>query len=204
MDTRVKFCAAVLTLLLLAAATYAASTAPLAGEWNIRPSGTAASNGELVFRMTPGDTNQDPVEVTVFVRAGSSDVAVARDIRQALSNQLRRDRFDVTLGVGANVLVSDPRGQPNFSLELLDSNIDELRVAVQPVEPAASPTVPAQAEPAATPSPRTPASPGDAMPPPGTPTPGTPTPGSETVPAPDAAGQPANSPPATIPPQPPR
>lgn len=197
MDTRVKFCAALLSLLLLAAATYAASTAPLAGEWNIRPSGTAASNGELVFRMTPGDTNQDPVEVTVFVRAGSSDVAVARDIRQALSNQLRRDRFDVTLGVGANVLVSDPRGQPNFSLELLDSNIDELRVAVQPVEPAASPTVPAQAEPAVTPAPRTPASPGDATPP-------RETPAGENVPAPQATGQPATSPPATTPPQPPR
>lgn len=196
MDTRVKFFAAVLSLLLLAVATFAASNAPLSGEWNIRPSGTAASNGELVFRMTPGDAEQDPVEVTVFVRSGSSDVAVARDIRQALSNQLRRDRFNVRLGEGANVLVTDSRGQPNFSLELLDSDIDNLRVAVQAVEPAASPTVPAQAEPATAPAPGTPASPGDVKPPAGSPA-ATP----DAAPAPASPGQPATSPPEQAPPR---
>jgi hypothetical protein len=199
MDTRVKFFAAVVSLLLLAAATFAASNAPLSGEWNIRPSGTAASNGELVFRLTPGDTAQDPVEVTVFVRSGSTDVAVARDIRQALSNQLRRDRFNVQLGEGANVLVTDSRGQPSFSLELLDSDIDNLRVAVQAVEPAASPTVPAQAEPATAPTPRTPASPGDVKPPAGTQPPAP-----EGAAVPGTAGQPATSPPteqATPPPR---
>ena len=45
---------------------------------------------------------------------------MARSIRRALSSQLRRDRYNVQLGEGANVLVSDPRGQPNFSLELVD------------------------------------------------------------------------------------
>jgi hypothetical protein len=220
-DTRIKFVVAVVSLIVLAAATYAASTAPLAGEWNIRPTGTAASNGELVFRMTPGDEAQDPVEVTVSVRSGSSDVAVARDIRQALSAQLRRDRFNVRLGEGANVLVSDQHGRPNFSLELLDSDIDDLRVAVQPVEPAASPTVPAQAVPATAPAPGTPPSPGDATPPPqrdqpqttppdaapGTtppprapaPTPeGTPSTTPEATPAP-GPGQPATSPPMGAP-----
>jgi hypothetical protein len=221
-DTRVKFVVAVVSLLLLAAATYAASSAPLAGEWNIRPTGTAASSGELVFRMTPGDEAQDPVEVTVFVRSGSSDVAVARDIRQALSAQLRRDRFDVRLGEGANVLVTDPRGQPNFSLELLDSDIDNLRIAVQPVEPAASPTVPAQAVPATSPAPSTPPAPGDGTPPPQrdqpqttppgatppaqtpAPTPeGTPAPTPGGAPPPGGAGQPATSPPMGAPPPPP-
>jgi hypothetical protein len=221
-DVRVKFIVAVLALLLLAAASYAASNPPLSGEWNIKPTGTAASSGELVFRMTPGDGAQDPIEVTVSVRSGSSDIAVARDIRQALSAQLRRDRFNVTLGEGANVLVADPRGQPNFSLELLDSDVENLRVAVQPVEPAASPTVPAQAEPATTTAPPTPQSPGDAAPPadgarpqvtptdaaPGTtPPPRAPSPTPESTPAPvtpGGAGQPATSPPmgeATSPPR---
>lgn len=229
MDVRVKFFVAVLALLLLAFATYAASNPPLAGEWNIQPSGTAASSGELVFRMTPAN-GDDPVEVTVSVRSGSSDTAVARDIRQALSSRLRRDRVNVQLGEGANVLVTDPRGQPNFSIELLDSNVDNLRVAVQPVEPAASPTVPRQAEPAISPTPRTPPSPGDAAPPPqssqpqapapdaapGTappprtsvPTPeGTPAPTPEGAPSPSspgAAGQPATSPPMGEPASPPR
>ncbi len=221
MDVRVKFFVAVLALLLLAFATYAASNPPLAGEWNIQPSGTAASSGELVFRMTPGN-GDDPVEVTVSVRSGSSDIAVARDIRQALSSRLRRDRVNVQLGEGANVLVTDPRGQPNFSIELLDSNVDNLRVAVQPVEPAASPTVPRQAEPAISPAPRTPPSPGDVAPPsqstgpqasppdavPGTtPPPRTSPPTTEGASAPaspDAAGQPATSPPMGEPAPPPR
>jgi hypothetical protein len=211
MDTRVKFVVAVISLLLLAAATYAASNPPLAGEWNIQPSGAAASNGQLVFRWTHGGGG-DPVDVTVSVRSGSSDVAVARDIRRALSTRLRRDQVNVELGEGANVLVTDPRGQPNFSIELLDSNVDSLRVAVQPIEPAASPTVQRQSEPPAAPAQQPPSAPGDTAPqtpPPGsaqgaTPPPRTSTPADTPAPAPEAspapagagaAGQPATSPP---------
>jgi hypothetical protein len=199
-DVRVKFFVAVLALLLLAAATYAASNPPLSAEWNILPTGKAASSGELIFRVTPAD-GADPVEVTVFVRAGSSDVAVARGIRQALSTQLRRDRFDVELGQGANVLVSDPRGRPNFSLELLDSNVEELRVAVQPAAPAASPTVPEQSTPATTQPPPTPAAPGDAAPPPTTLPPMSAPPGNpaqpDATPQPDSPALPETAPPPT-------
>lgn len=146
---------------LLAAVGVAAP--PLAGSWNITPSGSAASSGELLFRVTPG--GGDPVEITVPVRNGADEVAVARNIRQALSSQLRRDRYAVQLGEGANVLVSDPRGKPSFSVELLDSDVDALRVSVRNIEPAAGPTVPAQATPANSPPPATPPQPGASTPP---------------------------------------
>jgi hypothetical protein len=161
-----RACSLVASLALCAGAI-AANNTPLSGAWNIAPSGSAASTGELVFRMTPGD-GSDPVEVTVSVRTGTTDIGVARDIRQALSAQLRRDQFNVRLGEGANVLVTDPRGKPNFSLELLDSDVENLRVVVQSVAAAAPPTVPQQAIPATPPqtAPAANTAPGNALPPP--------------------------------------
>jgi hypothetical protein len=203
-------------LLIGTAATLIAAVAiaapPLAGSWNITPSGSAASSGDLLFRVTSG--GGDPVEITVPVRSGTDDVAVARAIRQALSAQLRRDRYTE----GANVLVSDPRGRPSFSIELVDSDVDALRVSVRNIEPAATPTVPSQAVPAIESPPPTPAQPGaatsptenpaEAMPPatppptrspPGPTSPVTTAPGDSSQPsAPPPGGTP--SPPNSIPP----
>ena len=178
---------AVMASLAMCAGAFAANNPPLSGTWNIAPSGAAGSSGELLFRMTPNDGG-DPVEVTVSVSSGTNEIGVARDIRQALSTQLARDRFNVQLGEGANVLVSDPRGRANFSLELLDSDVENLRVVVQSVDATASPTVPEQAVPAVPPqTPPANNAPGNAIPPP--------------APTPGNTGQPA-SPPANSPPVP--
>jgi hypothetical protein len=146
----------------------AANQPPLSESWNIRPSGSAASSGELLFRVTPPDGN-DPVEITVPVLAGASDVAVARTIRRALDAQL--GSVSVTLGEGANVLVADPRGRANFSVELVTSDVENLRVAVSATAPIASPTVPPQEMPVTTPEANqspTPQAPGGVVPPGGT------------------------------------
>jgi hypothetical protein len=172
---------------------------PLSGSWNITPSGSAASSGELLFRVTSG--GGDPVEITVPVRNGSDDVAVARSIRQALSSQLRRDRYTVELGEGANVLISDPRGKPSFSIELVNSDVDALRVSVRNIEPAATPTVPAQSAPAIITPPPTPAQPGAATPPTQNPTDAVP-PGTNPQPPttpPDAVTSPMAPPPNNAP-----
>jgi hypothetical protein len=193
-------------------AAVAIAAPPLAGSWNITPSGSAASSGDLLFRVTSG--GEDPVEITVPVHSGNTDVAVARSIRQALSSQLRRDRFTVQLGEGANVLISDSRGKPSFSVELVDSDIDQLRVSVRNIQPAATPTVPSQAAPATAPGPSTPAQPGAATPPTQDPADGLPPENSQqpaiTLPPPPAgSSQPAapppgnSSPPAGTPPDPP-
>jgi hypothetical protein len=151
---------------LLATSTLAAAAPPLAGVWNIAASGTAASSGELEFRVTPAD-GSDPVSITVPVMSGAREEQVARTIRRALGSQLRRDRYRVELGEAGNVLLSDPRGRPSFSVELLDSGIDNLRIAVQSVTPSAAPTVPMQSVPAETPPVNPPANtvPGNAAPP---------------------------------------
>jgi hypothetical protein len=145
---------------------FGANSPPLSGTWNIASSGKAGSSGDLVFRVTPGD-GSDPVEISVPVIGGTGEDGIARNIRRALSSQLRADRFNVELGEGANVVVSDPRGQPNFSLELLDSDVENVRVLVQSVAPVAPPTVPEQQVPSNPPQggPATPPAPGNATPP---------------------------------------
>jgi len=130
-----------------AAISFAANGPPLAGVWNIEAKGQAASSGDLHFRIRQND-GSDPLDIRVRVSAGAKETTIARGIRDSLDSQLPAHRFKVELGEGSNVLVSDSRGQPNFSVELLDSDIDELRVAVQGVTPMASPTVPEQAKPA--------------------------------------------------------
>jgi hypothetical protein len=181
---------------LAAAFVQAAPAPPSAGVWNIATTGKAASSGDLEFRITSTD-GSDPVEITVPVIAGSSQDAVARSIRRALSSQLPHDRYDVQLGEGGNVQVSDPRGRPNFTLELLASDIDNVRVAVQNVTPAAAPTVPTQAAPAEVPAAPAPgnAAPGDALPP-GTPAPPSAPAPSGTTPPPNAIPSPGPNAPA--------
>jgi hypothetical protein len=134
---------------LLAASAWAATAPPSAGVWNIATTGRAASSGDLEFRITALD-GSDPVEITVPVIAGATEDSMARTIRRVLSSQLPRDRYHVALGQGGNVTVSDPRGRPSFTIELLDSGIENVRVAVQSVSPAAAPTVPTQSVPATT------------------------------------------------------
>lgn len=174
-------------------ASGAASGPPLASTWNIAASGSAESSGELEFRITPND-GSNPIDITVPVIAGANQDAVARNIDRALSSQLRRDRYNVELGENSNVLVSDPRGRPNFSIELIDSGIENVRVAVKSVTPSAPPTVPEQAAPAQLPPnsmPGNPSAPGNApASPPETPP----------LPAPGQTTAPENTPPATPPP----
>jgi len=190
---------------LVAASAFAATAPPSAGVWNIATSGKAASSGDLEFRVTAVD-GSDPVEISVPVIAGASEESMARTIRRVMSSQLPRDRYNVELGEGGNVMVSDPRGRPSFTVELLNSDIDNVRVAVQSVTPSVAPTVPQQAMPAEPPPTNHPVQtvPGNALPPASsTPPPTSTPPMGGTIPVPDPVRVPAPSntapPPASVP-----
>ncbi len=192
-------------------AAFAFAGPPLAKVWNIAPTGRAGTSGDLHFRIHQND-GSDPVDITVPVIVGAKDQTIARSIRNSLGSQLRRDKFKVELGQGTNVLVSDQRGQPNFAIELIDSDIDELRVAVQSVTPSAPPTVPTQSVPAVPPdNPQgVPAPPPAPAPAPAAPAPGAaaPQPGNAIIVPGAGVGVPGNSaprlpntsPPANTPP----
>jgi hypothetical protein len=180
-----------------AGAARAANTPPIADAWSITSTGKAESSGELLFRVTPG-AGSAPVEVTVFVLSGTNETGVASSIRRALSTQLGQ-RYNVEAGEGANVLLSSERGKSGFSVELVDSDVENVRVSVQSAAPVAPPTVPRQQVPANSPAiPSTPPAPGSATPPNQSPPPG---PGPETPSSPpaDSSSPPArpSSPPGT-------
>ena len=148
----------------LAQLALAANSLPLSNEWNIAPTGSATSAGSLHFRVTPGTEN--PVDITVPIMSGATDVAIARYIQRALGSQLRSDGIEVATGAGTNVLLKSTR-KDGFSVELVDSSVENVRVAIQSTEGAVPPTVPAQSTPANPPvnTPATPPAPGDAVPP---------------------------------------
>jgi hypothetical protein len=184
----------------------AANSLPVSNAWNIAPSGDAESSGELHFRMTAGEA--DPVDITVPIMSGAKEASIARYIQRALSSQLRAHRLSVEHGEGANVLVTSS-ANASFSLELVTSDVENVRVAVRSATPIAPPTVPEQAAPANQPVPATPPAPGDAMPPadaappanasqPSAPPPANSPPTSDPAPPPNATGgdgMPASAPP---------
>ena len=184
----------------------AANSLPVSNAWNVAPSGDATSSGELHFRMTAGDA--DPVDITVPIMSGAKEGSIARYIQRALSSQLRAHKVDVEAGEGANVLVTSS-ANASFSLELVTSDVENVRVAVHSAIPTAPPTVPRQATPANPPAQPTPPAAGDAVPPansappanasqPSAPAPSNSPPMSNPAPPPNAtggSGAPASAPP---------
>jgi len=150
------------TIAAIAQVAGAANSLPLSNAWNIAPSGNATSSGALHFRMTAGDAN--PVDITVPIMSGAKEGSIARYIQRALSSQLRTHHIDVEAGEGTNVILKGA-GDNGFSVELVGSDVENVRVAVQSAEPTVPPTVPKQATPANPPPPATPPAPGDAVPP---------------------------------------
>src|SRR5262245_46809275 len=148
----------------LALPAFAANSLPLSNAWNVAPSGSATSSGSLHFRVTPG--NEKPVDITVPVMSGATDIAIARYIQRALGSQLRSEGIEVATGAETNVMLKSTR-KDGFSVELVDSSVENVRVAIQSTEGTAPPTVPKQATPANPPinTPATPPAPGDAVPP---------------------------------------
>ncbi len=163
MDIRTLLGACLLGL--AAPCAQAVNDPPLAGAWNIRPAGVAASSGDIVLRVTPPD-GSDPVEITVPVLSGATDLEVARSIRRALNSQLRSDQFDVDVGEGANVLVTSPRDRAIFGVGLVTSDVDNMRVFVNSTPAPAAPAGPVQSIPASEQTPAAPPSSG--VTPPGT------------------------------------
>lgn len=150
------------TIAAIAQMAGAANSLPVSNAWNIAPSGNATSSGSLHFRMTAGDAN--PVDITVPIMSGAKEGSIARYIQRALSSQLRAHKIDVEAGEGTNVILTGA-GESGFSVELVGSDVENVRVAVRSAEPAVPPTVPKQSTPANPPTPATPPAPGDAVPP---------------------------------------
>jgi hypothetical protein len=113
---------------LLAALAFA-DTAPTSNKWRIELSGKALTTGELVFRVTP--RQGDATDVSVSIRSGRAENNVAKDVRDAFAAKLSPERFTVEVDDGEDILVKKKAGQPDFALELVEANVQNVSVKVE-------------------------------------------------------------------------
>jgi hypothetical protein len=120
--------AAVVSSMLLAAISFA-DASPTANKWRIELSGQALTTGEILFRVTP--RQGDAVDVSVGIRSGRAENNVAKDVRDALAAKLSPDRFTIEVDDGEDILIKKKDGQPDFALELVESNVQNVSIKVE-------------------------------------------------------------------------
>jgi hypothetical protein len=103
--------------------------APTSNKWRIELDGQARSTGELQFRVTP--RQGDVTDIVVNIRSGRAENNVAKDVRDAFAARLSPDRYTVEVDDGEDVLIKKKDGQPDFALELLDSNVQHVNIKVE-------------------------------------------------------------------------
>jgi len=120
--------AAIASSLMLAALAFA-DTAPTSNKWRIELDGQALSSGDLQFRVTP--RQGDSVEVVATIRSGRAENNVAKDVRDAFAAKLSPERYTVEVDDGEDILIKKKDGQPDFALELVDSNVRNVNIKVE-------------------------------------------------------------------------
>jgi hypothetical protein len=119
---------AVVSSMLLAALSFADTTAT-SNKWRIEMSGQALNSGDIVFRVTP--RQGDAVDVSVGIKSGRAENNVAKDVRDALAAKLSPDRYSVEVDDGEDILIKKKEGQPDFALELVESNVRNVSIKVE-------------------------------------------------------------------------
>jgi hypothetical protein len=114
---------------LMLAALASADTAPTANKWRIELDGQALSSGDLQFRVTP--RQGDSVDVVATIRSGRAENNVAKDVRDAFAAKLSPERYTVEVDDGEDILIKKKDGQPDFALELVDSNVRNVNIKVE-------------------------------------------------------------------------
>jgi hypothetical protein len=120
--------AAICASLLLAALAYG-DTAPTANKWRIELDGQALSTGKLQFRVTP--RQGESVDVVAAIRSGRAENNVARDVRDAFAAKLSPERYSVEVDDGEDILIKKKEGQPDFAVELVESNVRNVNIKVE-------------------------------------------------------------------------
>ena len=119
---------AIISSFLLAALAFA-DAAPTSNKWRIEFSGQALTTGELVFRVTP--RQGEATDVNVNIRSGREENQVAQDVRDALAAKLSPQRYSVEVDDGEDVLIKKKEGQPDFALELIEADVQNISIKVE-------------------------------------------------------------------------
>jgi hypothetical protein len=114
--------------LLLAAISFA-DAAPTANKWRIELDGQALKSGEIQFRVTP--RQGESTDVTVNIRSGRAENNVAKEVRDAFAAKLSPERYTVEVDDGEDILIKKREGQPDFALELLESDVQNVSIKIE-------------------------------------------------------------------------
>jgi len=120
--------AAIASSLLLVATAFA-DASPTSNKWRIELSGQALTTGEIQFRVTP--RQGESVDVNVGIKSGRSENNVAKDVRDALAAKLSPDRYTVEVDDGEDILIKKKEGQPDFALELVESDVQNVSIKIE-------------------------------------------------------------------------
>ena len=119
---------AVAASLTLAAISFA-DTSPASNKWRIELDGQALKTGDIQFRVTP--RQGDPIDITASIRSGRAENNVAKDVRDAFVAKLSPERYTVEVDDGEDILIKKKDGQPDFALELVESNVQNVSIKVE-------------------------------------------------------------------------
>jgi hypothetical protein len=119
---------ALVSSVMLAAMAFADGAAT-SNKWRIELSGQALTTGELLFRVTP--RQGESTDIAVNIRSGREENKVAKDVRDAFAAKLSPERFTVEVDDGEDILVKKKDGQPDFALELIEANVQNVSVEVE-------------------------------------------------------------------------
>jgi uncharacterized protein (DUF2141 family) len=119
---------AIASSLMLAAVSFA-DNSPTSNKWRIEVDGQALNTGEMLFRVTP--RQGDPTDVAVNIRSGRAENNVAKDVRDAFAAKLVPGRYSVEVDDGEDILIKKKDGQPDFSLVLVESNVQNVSVKIE-------------------------------------------------------------------------
>ncbi len=114
---------------LLLAVLASADTAPTANKWRIELDGQALSTGDVQFRVTP--RQGESVDVVATIRSGRAENNVARDVRDAFAAKLSPERYSGEVDDGEDILIKKKEGQPDFSLELVESDVQNVSIKIE-------------------------------------------------------------------------
>ena len=91
--------------------------------------GTAQKTGDIQFRVTP--RQGESVDVVATIRSGRGEENVAKDVRDAFAAKLDPERYTVEVDDGQDVLIKKKEGQPDFALELIESDVRAVNIKVE-------------------------------------------------------------------------
>ena len=83
----------------------------------------------MQFRVTP--RQGEPIDIVASIKSGRDENGVAKDVRDAFAAKLSPERYTVEVDDGEDVLIKKKDGQPDFALELIESDVRNVNIKVE-------------------------------------------------------------------------